>query len=107
MGISIDTIERLKTKLQTVPPKPRTVVKSNKEAVLMLRAEIEQLRANGHDWNDVAELIKDDGQGGGITIKGSTLKSFLAAPKTSSTRRNRKEKGQPSKGDNMHNMPEL
>jgi hypothetical protein len=73
----------------------------------MLRAEIEQLRANGHDWNDVAELLKDDGQGGGITIKGSTLKSFLAAPKTSSTRRNRKEKGQPSKGDNMHNMPEL
>lgn len=98
MGISIDTIERLKSKLQTVPPKPRTVVESNKEAVLMLRAEIEQLRASGHDWNDVAELLKDDGQGSGITVKGSTLKSFLAAPKTANSKRSKKA---------GTNMPEL
>ena len=53
MAISIDTIERLKSKLQAVPPKPRTEVESNKEAVLMLRTEVEKLRREGYDWNDV------------------------------------------------------
>ena len=90
MGISIETIERLKTKLRDVPPKATTTVGSNKEAVLMLRAEIERLRANGHDWNDVAELLKDDGQGGGIAIKGATIKAALAAFRTTTPKRARK-----------------
>lgn len=90
MGISIETIERLKTKLRDVPPKAAKTVGSNKEAVLMLRAEIERLRANGHDWNDVAELLKDDGQGSGIAIKGATIKAALAAFRTGQPKRTRK-----------------
>jgi hypothetical protein len=87
MAISIETIELVKTKLKAVPPKPRTEVESKKEAVLMLRAEIEKLRRDGYDWNDVAELLKDDGQGSGIVVKGSTIKSILTTPKPGSTRR--------------------
>ena len=101
MAISIDTIERLKSKLQAVPPKPRTEVESNKEAVLMLRAEVEKLRREGYDWNDVAELLKDDGQGSGIVVKGSTIKSFLATPKPGSTRRGK------SKGEAGENWPKV
>ena len=97
MAISIDTIERLKSKLQAVPPKPRTEVESNKEAVLMLRTEVEKLRRDGYDWNDVAELLKDDGQGGGIVVKGSTIKAFMAAPRPS-TKRSKKVEG--ASGDN-------
>jgi chaperonin GroEL (HSP60 family) len=93
MAISIDTIERLKSKLQAVPPKPRTEVESNKEAVLMLRTEVEKLRREGYDWNDVAELLKDDGQGSGIVVKGSTIKAFMAAPRPS-TRRSKKVEGE-------------
>lgn len=87
MAISIETIERLKTKLKAVPPKPRTEVESKKEAVLMLRAEIEKLRRDGYDWNDVAALIADDGQGGGIEVKGSSIKAFLSTPRMGGTRR--------------------
>jgi len=57
-------------------------VGSSKDSVLMLRAKIERLRANGHDWNDVAELLKDDGQGGGIAINGATIKAALAEFRT-------------------------
>ena len=87
MAISIETIERLKTKLKAVPPKPRTEVESKKEAVLMLRAEVEKLKRDGYDWNDVAALIADDGQGGGIEVKGSSIKAFLSTPRTGGTRR--------------------
>ena len=97
MAISIETIELVKTKLKAVPPKPRTEVESKKEAVLMLRAEIEKLRRDGYDWNDVAALIADDGQGGGIVVKGSTVKAFMAAPRPS-TKRSKKVEG--ASGDN-------
>ena len=56
MAISIETIERLKTKLKAVPPKPRTEVESKKEAVLMLRAEVEKLKRDGYDWTMSGEL---------------------------------------------------
>jgi hypothetical protein len=101
MAISIDTIERLKSKLQAVPPKPRTEVESNKEAVLMLRAEVEKLRREGYDWNDVAELLKDDGQGSGIVVKGTTIKSFLSTPKPGGTRRSK------AKIDTRDNWPKV
>lgn len=101
MAILIDTIERLKSKLQAVPPKPRTEVESNKEAVLMLRAEVEKLRREGYNWNDVAELLKDDGQGSGIVVKGSTIKSFLTTPKIGSTRRGK------LKGEASENWPKV
>ena len=45
------------------------------EAVLMLRAEIERLRANGHDWNDVAELLKVTGRVAASPSRGSAAHS--------------------------------
>jgi len=57
----------------TADARSHTGVVSTKEAVLMLRAEIEQLRAKGYGWGDIASLLKDDGHGDGIVITGSTL----------------------------------
>lgn len=90
MAINMDTIERLRTKLKATPPKTPSKVRSSREAVLLLRTEIERLRASGHDWSDVAELLKDDGQGGGIAVKGATIKAALAVAKPKEPRRSRK-----------------
>jgi len=48
------------------------------EAVLMLRDEIGQLRIKGYEWDEIASMLKDDGQGGeGIDIDGPALWSIL------------------------------
>lgn len=57
----------------TADARRHTGVVSKKEAVWMLRDEIEQLRAKGYGWGDIASLLKDDGHGDGIVITGSTL----------------------------------
>lgn len=89
-----NTVPKLSRYLRDAPPTvvpdtswPRDGIVTNSshrdtvpkgEAVLMLRDEIGQLRIKGYEWDEIASMLKDDGQGGeGIDIDGPALWSIL------------------------------
>lgn len=74
--VSVEQIERIEQAMKNSPKidSPLTVA----EAVKRLSGSIKQMRARGHDWSRIADVLRENG----VSVSADTLRRYLTPKRT-------------------------